>query len=75
MRKSKRHQISFRIDPAAKEKLEKVARLFNLSPSQYVKALLYKDLGIFHIPIDRRRRRWKPKPIKHDNLDELDLLL
>jgi len=75
LRKPKRHQITFRIDPIAKERLEQVAELFGLRPSQYVKALLYKDLGIFNIPIDRRRRRRRPKPIKYDNLDDLDIIL
>ncbi len=51
----KRRQITFRIGPLAQEKLEQVAELFNLKPSQYVKALLYKDLGIFNEALDRRR--------------------
>jgi len=45
--KGKRYQITFRISKLAKERLEMVAELFNMRPSQYVKALLYKDLGLF----------------------------
>lgn len=56
-RTSKRRQVTFRIGPHAHERLQAVADLFNLRPSAYVKALLYKDLGIFHEPIDRRRGR------------------
>ena len=52
----KRHQISFRIGPLAEERLTRVAELFNMKPSQYVKALLYKDLGIFNESLDRRRK-------------------
>jgi len=53
----KRHQISFRIGPLAEEKLNRVAELFNITGSQYVKALLYKDLGIFNESLDRRRKK------------------
>jgi len=60
-RKEKRYQITFRISKLAKERLEMVAELFNMRPSQYVKALLYKDLGLFQEPIDRRRRSWRRK--------------
>jgi len=59
--KGKRYQITFRISKLAKERLEMVAELFNMRPSQYVKALLYKDLGLFQEPIDRRRRSWRRK--------------
>lgn len=57
----KRHQITFRISVLAKERLEQVAELFNLKPSHYVKALLYKDLGLFDEPIDQRRRSWRQR--------------
>ena len=55
----KRRQISFRIGPVAEDRLQRAAALFNLKPSQYVKALLYKDLGVFNEPLDMRRRTWK----------------
>jgi len=55
----KRRQITFRIGELAQDRLEQVAKLYNLKPSQYVKALLYKDLQIFDEPLDQRRRTWK----------------
>lgn len=55
----KRRQVTFRIGPVAQERLEEVSKLFNIKPSQYVKALLYKDLGIFNEPLDQRRRSWR----------------
>jgi hypothetical protein len=53
----KRRQITFRIGPLAERKLEQVAALYHLRSSAYVKALLYKDLGIFDEALDGRRRR------------------
>ena len=32
-----------------------------VKPTEYAKALLYKDLGVFNEPLDRRRRSWKKK--------------
>ena len=32
-----------------------------MKPSQYAKAVLYRDLGVFNEPLDRRRRTWKRK--------------
>jgi len=52
----KRRQITFRIGPVAQDRLAQVAELFHLKPSEYAKALLYKDLGIFNEPLDQRRR-------------------
>lgn len=63
-RTSKRRQVTFRIGPSAYERLQKVALLFNMRESEYVKALLYKDLGIFHEPLDRRRAG----KLRHGNL-------
>ena len=57
----KRRQITFRIGPLAQERLKQAAALFNLKPSEYAKAILYKDLGIFDEPLDQRRRTWKQK--------------
>jgi len=34
---------------------------FNMKPATYVKALIYKDLGIFNEPLDRRKRRRSSK--------------
>ena len=55
----KRRQITFRIGPIAQYRLTQVAEIFNLKSSEYVKALLYKDLGIYNEPLDQRRRTWK----------------
>lgn len=57
----KRRQISFRITEIAEHHLNQRAELFNMTPSEYAKAVLYKDLGVFTEPLDRRRRRWKQK--------------
>lgn len=38
---------------------------FDMKPATYVKALIYKDLGIFNEPLDRRKRR-RRKPIMED---------
>ena len=57
----KRRQITFRIGPIAEDRLKQVAALFNMRPTEYVKALLYKDLGVFNEPLDMRRRTWKQK--------------
>jgi len=55
----RRRQITFRITALAEEKLKQVAELFNLTPAQYAKACLYRDLGLFLEPIDRRKTRHK----------------
>jgi hypothetical protein len=64
----KRRQLTFRIGPIAQERLKEAAALFNLKPSEYAKAVLYKDLGIFNEPLDQRRRTWKKQ--KAQELDE-----
>jgi len=57
--KGERRQITFRITPLAEERLKQAAFLFHLTPAQYAKAVLYKDLGLFQEPIDRRKTRPK----------------
>ena len=57
----KRRQITFRIGPVAQDRLKRAAALFNMKSSEYAKAVLYKDLGIFDEPLDQRRRTWKQK--------------
>jgi len=61
-KKDKRKQINFRIGPIAQDRLNKVAELFDMKPQQYIKALLYKDLGVFNEPLDRRKRRRRQGP-------------
>ena len=58
----KRMQVSFRITEVAKDRLEQVSRMFN-------KAVLYRDLGIFSEPLDRRKRSWRQKKRK-ENLED-----
>jgi hypothetical protein len=65
----KRRQITFRIGRIAQERLKQAAALFNMKPSEYAKAILYKDLGIFDEPLDQRRRTWRQKK---QQLDEDD---
>jgi len=55
----KRRQVTFRIGPIAQEKLAEMAKLFRMKPPQYVKAILYKDLGVFCESLDQRRRDQK----------------
>ena len=53
----KAHQIQFKITPFADKVGREAATLFNLSLSQYCKALLYLNLGLVFEPVDRRRKR------------------
>jgi hypothetical protein len=53
-------RIAFRISSTAKDRLNQVADLFQLEPSQVAKAILYMHLGVFE-PIDQRRRSWREK--------------
>jgi hypothetical protein len=54
-----RRQVTFRVGPLAWERLGQVAALFNMKPSEYAKAILYKDLNILTEPLDQRKRSWK----------------
>lgn len=62
----KRHQLTIRIGPIATDRLKQVAEMFDMKPATYVKALIYKDLGIFNEPLDRRKRRRRRKPVMED---------
>ena len=66
----KRRQITFRITRLAKERLEQVAELFNLTPAQYAKACLYRDLGCFLEPLDRRKTKRKRRRVQTWELAE-----
>jgi hypothetical protein len=68
----KRRQITFRIGPVCQDRLKRAAALFNMKPSEYAKAVLYKDLGIFDEPLDQRRRTWKQQSRKQQSEDEDD---
>ncbi|MEM2102895.1 MAG: hypothetical protein QXM22_05220 [Candidatus Bathyarchaeia archaeon] len=57
----KRRQITFRLGPAAQDRLQQVAELFHMKPAEYAKAVLYQNLGVFNEPLDQRRRNWRQK--------------
>jgi dTDP-4-amino-4,6-dideoxygalactose transaminase len=57
----KRRQITFRIGPIAQDRLEHIAAIFNMKPSEYAKAVLYRDLGVFNESLDQRKRSWRQK--------------
>lgn len=57
----KRRIVHYRVPENVWDRLKQVAGLFNLSLSQYAKALLYLNLNVLNIPLDRRRRTWKRK--------------
>lgn len=65
----KRRQITFRIGPIAQERPTQAADLFNLKPSEYAKAILYRDLGVFNESLDQRRRSWKRQKQKLQEFD------
>lgn len=66
----KRHQVSFRITELAWQRLQEAAKLFGLSEPHYVKAVLYRDLGLFNQPIDRRKRGYRRR--RRKELDEME---
>jgi len=53
------HQVQFKITPFAEKVGREVAALFNMSLSQYTKAVLYHNLGLVFEPVDRRRKKRK----------------
>ena len=57
----RRIQICFRVTENAYDRLMEVARLFELKESEYVKAVLYKDLGAYNERIDHRRKPWRQR--------------
>jgi hypothetical protein len=57
----KRRQVTFRLGPIAQERLEQTSELFHMKPTEYVKALVYKDLGIFNESPDLRRKKQRRK--------------
>jgi hypothetical protein len=64
----KRRQITFRIGPILEDRLQRAAALFNMKPTDYAKAIIYKDLGVFEEPLDQRRRSWK----QHERKQQLE---
>lgn len=60
-REKRRLQVSFRIGEKAWARLVQTARIFELSESAYVKALLYANLNIYDERIDHRRKPWRQR--------------
>jgi hypothetical protein len=71
----KRIQITFRITPVAMDRLERASDLFRMTPGEYTKAVLYRDLGVFEEPLDQRRRSWKQHKKKQQLEEEKEQLL
>jgi len=71
----KRIQITFRITPVAMDRLERASGLFRMTPGEYTKAVLYRDLGVFEEPLDQRRRSWKQHKKKQQLEEEKEQLL
>lgn len=57
----KRIQITFRITAVAMDRLERASALFRMTPGEYTKAVLYRDLGVWEEPLDHRRRAFRRK--------------
>lgn len=71
----KRKQITFRIGPLMQDRLEQAAALFDMKPTEYVKAVLYQQLGIFNEPLDRRKRSYKQKKRLQQQAEEEEQML
>jgi len=69
----KRRQITFRIGPIAEDKLRQVAALFDKKPSEYAKAVLYRDIGVFNEALDQRKRSWRQKKQQEEAFEEEEL--
>lgn len=65
-KKHMRRQYCIRIGALADERLKQVAEMFDMKPSTYVKAVIYKDLGIFNEPLDRRKSRHRREHNQED---------
>lgn len=69
----KRRQITYRISEVAEDRLKKASGLFDMKPAEYAKAVLYRDLGVFDEPLDRRKKSWqkrKKRQLQEDLFDE-----
>lgn len=60
----KRRQVTFRLGPLAQERLEQTSELFHMKPTEYAKAVIYRDLGVFNESPDLRRKKSHKKPRK-----------
>jgi hypothetical protein len=66
----KRRQITYRIGPIAEDRLREVARMFDMSPGEYAKAVLYRDLGVFNEPLDQRKRSYRQRKAREEAENE-----
>jgi hypothetical protein len=65
------HAVQFKITPLAAKVGEQTAQLYNLSLSQYSKALLYHALGLTSEPLDRRRKpKRKKRQLEREDEEE-----
>ena len=53
----RRIQICFRVTEKAWTRLREISRLFEMSDTDYAKAVLYKDLGVWTERLDYRKKR------------------
>jgi len=53
----RRIQICFRITEKAWDRLQELSALFEMKDTDYVKAVLYKELGIWTERLDYRKKR------------------
>lgn len=67
-----RRQITFRVGPLAQERLEQTSELFHMKPTEYAKAVLYRDLGVFNESPDLRRKK-RQKRTKKDRFGTSEL--
>jgi hypothetical protein len=49
-----------------------MAALFDMKPTEYAKAVLYRDLGVFNEPLDQRKRSWRKKKQQLEDEGELE---
>jgi hypothetical protein len=66
----KRRQITYRIGPIAEDKLRQVAALFGMKPSEYAKAVLYRDIGVFNEALDQRKRTWRQQKKRQEEEEQ-----
>ena len=55
----KQHLVALRVSPKAMERLKQISQLYHLKPGSYMKAVLYRDLGLWDELMDLRRKEPK----------------
>jgi histone deacetylase complex regulatory component SIN3 len=56
----RRIQVCFRVTEKAWERLTEIAYLFEMEQSEYAKAVLYRDIGVWTERLDYRKKK-KPR--------------